>query len=181
MPRRFRFRHPLVRRAVYDAAPGGWRLGAHERCADVLAQRGAQASTRAHHVEHAARHGDAAAIAVLREAADAVAQRTPAGAARWYGAALRLLPAETPDEQRIGLLGARAGALVAAGQFADARSALLDAIRIVPEDDPALRVRLVAGCAGVDLLLGSLRRTRTGGSSARSSSFPTSSRRRRSP
>ena len=26
VPRRFRFRHPLIRRAVYDAAPAGWRL-----------------------------------------------------------------------------------------------------------------------------------------------------------
>ena len=68
VPRRFRFRHPLVRGAVYTTAPGGWRLGAHERTAAALAARGAPAAARAHHVEYAARHGDAEAIAVLAEA-----------------------------------------------------------------------------------------------------------------
>ena len=41
VPRRFRFRHPLVRRAVYESTAVGWRLGAHERCAEALAARGA--------------------------------------------------------------------------------------------------------------------------------------------
>ena len=68
VPRRFRFRHPLVRRAVYEATAGGWRLGAHERCAEALAARGASAAARAHHVERSARQGDLAAVAVLREA-----------------------------------------------------------------------------------------------------------------
>src|SRR5262249_31681037 len=71
VPRRFRFRHPLVRRAVYQAAAGGWRLGAHERCAEALAARGASAAARAHHVERSARQGDLAAVAVLREAGEA--------------------------------------------------------------------------------------------------------------
>ena len=31
MPRRFRFRHPIVRRAVYDGIPQGWQIGAHAR------------------------------------------------------------------------------------------------------------------------------------------------------
>ena len=83
VPRRFRFRHPLVRRAVYETTPGGWRLGAHERCAEALSARGAPASARAHHVELAARQGDPVAVATLREAGEAAAQRAPASAARW--------------------------------------------------------------------------------------------------
>ena len=84
VPRRFRFRHPLVRRAVYDSSPGGWRIGAHQRSAEALAARGASAAARAHHVERSAPHGDRAAVALLREAGDEAAQRTPAGAAHWF-------------------------------------------------------------------------------------------------
>jgi hypothetical protein len=51
VPRRFVFRHPLVRRAVYESARGGWRLAAHARAATELASRGAAAAERAHHVE----------------------------------------------------------------------------------------------------------------------------------
>jgi DNA-binding NarL/FixJ family response regulator len=74
VPRRFRFRHPLVRRAVYEATAGGWRLGAHERCAEALAARGASAAARAHHVERSARQGDLAAVAVLAEVMAAAVQ-----------------------------------------------------------------------------------------------------------
>jgi DNA-binding NarL/FixJ family response regulator len=154
VPRRFRFRHPLIRRAVYQSTPGGWRLGAHERSAETLTARGASAAERAHHVERYARQGDAAAVATLREAGDAAAQRAPASAATWFGHALRLLPDAAPAEARVELLLSRARALAATGQFGDGHAALLESITLVPADSVALRVRLTTACAGVEHLLG---------------------------
>ena len=154
VPRRFRFRHPLVRRAVYDTTPGGWRLGAHERCAEALTSRGAPATARAHHVERSARQGDAGAVAILREAGEATAPRAPASAARWFAAALRLVPEDAPAEERVELLLARASSLAAIGQFTDSHSALLESIALVPEESVTLRVRLTTACAGVEHLLG---------------------------
>jgi ATP/maltotriose-dependent transcriptional regulator MalT len=154
VPRRFRFRHPLVRRAVYDAAAGGWRLGAHERCAEALAALGATAAARAHHVERSARQGDLAAVAVLREAGEAAARLAPESAARWLGGALRLLPETAPAPERVELLLARAGALAAAGHFADSHAALLEAVAIVPEKASALCTTVATACAGVERQLG---------------------------
>jgi ATP/maltotriose-dependent transcriptional regulator MalT len=154
VPRRFRFRHPLVRRAVYETAAGGWRLGAHERSAEALAARGATASARAHHVEHSAREGDTGAVAVLREAGQEAVRLAPASAAHWFAEALRLLPANAPAEERIDVLFARARALTATGRFNDSHSALLDALALVPDDSYALRARLARACAGVESNLG---------------------------
>ena len=154
VPRRFRFRHPLVRRAIYEATAGGWRLAAHERCNAALAERGAPAAARAHHIEHAARYGDEAAIAVLREAGEETALRTPAGAARWFAAALRLMPATAPDAERMTLLAALARAHAATGRLAEARDALLEAIALVPSGGEALGVRLAAVCAAIERALG---------------------------
>jgi DNA-binding CsgD family transcriptional regulator len=154
VPRRFRFRHPLVRRAVYDSASAGWRLGAHERSADALASRGASAAERAHHVERAGRKGDAASVAVLREAGEAAAHRAPASAAHWFAEALRLLPDDAPAEERVELLLASAGALATSGHFAEGHAAILKSIELVPEDAVGLRVRLTTACAGIEHLLG---------------------------
>ncbi len=66
VPRRFAFRHPLVRRAVYESAKGGWRLSRTRRAAAAMQARGASSLERAHHVEYSAVHGDSRAIATLR-------------------------------------------------------------------------------------------------------------------
>ena len=154
VPRRFRFRHPLIRRAVYEATAGGWRLGAHERCAEALAARGASAAARAHHVERSARQGDLAAVAVLREAGQATARLAPESAARWFGGALRLLPQIAPAQDRAELLLARSWALAAAGRFADSHEAALEAVALVPGRPSALDTTVATACASVERFLG---------------------------
>jgi DNA-binding CsgD family transcriptional regulator len=151
VPRRFRFRHPLVRRTIYEATSAGWRLGAHERCAETLAARGAPAAARAHHVAWSAREGDLASVAVLREAGEAAARLAPESAAHWFGAALRLLPKSSSNEERVALLLARAGSLAATGRFVESRADLLDCLEIAPPD---WRVRATTACAAVEHLLG---------------------------
>jgi DNA-binding NarL/FixJ family response regulator len=153
-PRRFRFRHPLVRRAVYEGTADGWRLSAHERCADALAARGATAAACAPHVERCARQGDLSAVAVLRDAGEETARLAPASAAHWFAGAVRLLPQTAPAQQRVELLMARGGALTAAGYLTDSHGALLDALAMVPDDSPATFARLTRACAAVEHRLG---------------------------
>ena len=144
--RAFAFRHPLVHRAVYDALPPAWRLEAHGRAAAVLAACGAGPAIRAPHVERSARTGDAAAIAVLREAAERATASAPASAARWYAAALRLLPDD--PAARAELLRPLGLALAVAGRVEDARDALLEALALAPD------LQLVIACARVETDLG---------------------------
>jgi DNA-binding NarL/FixJ family response regulator len=154
VPRRFRFRHPLVRRAVYESCAPGTRIAAHGRCAGALEERGAPVAARAHHVEHSGRVGDLGAVALLSEAGEATSRRAPVSAARWFSAALGLLPDTAPRDERVGLLMALAGAQAATGRFDDSRAALLESIELTSDTDPALRVRLTASCATVEQLLG---------------------------
>jgi hypothetical protein len=157
VPRRFRFRHPLVRRAIYDTTSGGWRLGAHARAARALDEQGGSLTARAHHLERCAQPGDAGAIDVLVAAGATVAPRAPAAAAAWYSAALRLLPEgiETAG-QRLGLLVALAQNQAATGELMSALEGLTAALDLARADDQlaALRTRLVAGCAMCENLLG---------------------------
>jgi DNA-binding CsgD family transcriptional regulator len=154
VPRRFGFRHPIVRRAVYEASPAAWRIGAHERVAMALADRGAGALARAEHIDASAKVGDTGAVATLTEAGRQSARRAPATAARWLSGALRLLPETAPAEQRVELLSAASSALAATGHFDDAREALVQSLGLVDARATALRVQLIAACARVEHLLG---------------------------
>jgi ATP/maltotriose-dependent transcriptional regulator MalT len=154
VPRRFRFRHPLVRRAVYESCSPGARISAHRRSADALAARGAPATTRAHHVQHSAQHGDMAAVAVLQEAGEAASRRAPVSAARWFEIALGLLPETTPPAERVKLLMALAGSQAATGRFDESRAALLRSIELLSDADTSVRVPLIAACAAVEQMLG---------------------------
>jgi len=135
VPRRFSFRHPVVRHAVYAAVPGAWRLRAHARAAAALERRSAGPVERAHHVEHAAQRGDRAAIDLLADASQRVFEQAPATAARYLESALRLLPDDADlTAYRIELLQTRAYALLGAGQLDAAHGVLTDTLQLVPPD-----------------------------------------------
>ncbi len=137
-----RFRHPVLRQVVYQSIPAGRRVAAHRRTAMVLETRGGPLAERAYHIERAAIPGDAAAAELLAQAAGATL--APATAARWYAAALRLLPEhKDTTATRLGLLLAYADALVTAGRVVDAVEALGRARSLVAADDPAADARLV--------------------------------------
>jgi DNA-binding CsgD family transcriptional regulator len=154
-PRRFRFRHPIVRRAVYDSAKPGWRLAAHGRAADALAGRGASAVERALHVERSAQPGDEDAIALLIEAGTASALRAPGSAAHWFDAALRLLPAGPEGSaKRLEVRIPMAMALGSAGRVTEARDVLRDVLEELPPELAPVRVQIYTFVALLEHLLG---------------------------
>ena len=152
-PRRFRFRHPLVRRAVYETSGGGWRLAAHARAAAELETSGATPAHRAHHVERAAGIGDLDAVELLVAAAEEAAPVAPATAAGWYEAALRLLP-EGPEHgpRRLRLLGAQGQAMVSAGRPVEARDVLQRVLTLLPPEASGERVAVVEALADLEAL-----------------------------
>jgi ATP/maltotriose-dependent transcriptional regulator MalT len=151
-PRRFVFRHPIVRHAVYEAISAGRRLAAHGRAAQELERRGAGPVERARHVEHAAEPGDAQAVELLVAAAGELQSPAPAAAARFYAAALRLLP-ERPDERarRAQLQAQLSDSQSAAGEPEAAYRTLLDGLQTAERGE---RLRLTVAAANTEWWLG---------------------------
>ena len=163
VPRRFHFRHPLVRRAVYEACPPGARLRRARRSADALAARGAagRGARPPRRARRAARRPGGRRGAA-RGRARRRRERAPVSAARWFAIALGLLPDDAPPAERVELLLALARAHAATGRFEDSRAALLESIALTPgDDDGAARLALVGACAGLEQLLGHHEAART--------------------
>jgi DNA-binding CsgD family transcriptional regulator/tetratricopeptide (TPR) repeat protein len=154
VPRRFQFRHPLVRSAVYEAVPEGTRLAIHSLCAELLRDGREGLSVRAHHVEQSAQFGDLEAVELLRDAALGSAGRAPASAVRWLRAALRLLPEDAPIELRQELLLPLPGLLTSLSDFNGAYEAALEALAGVTPEQRDLEVAMTIACASFEHALG---------------------------
>ena len=115
--------------------------------------QGASPLERANHVEYSAPQGNSEAIATLIEAAGASEGRSPEASARWYAAALRLVPAED-REQRRDLVTKLAAAQLSTGDLEAARESMLLALELIGDSDPAARLRLTAACAASEHFLG---------------------------
>jgi DNA-binding CsgD family transcriptional regulator len=154
VPRRFQFRHPLVRAAVYEAVPEGTRLAIHALCAELLRDGREGLAVRAHHVEQSAQFGDLEAVELLRDAALGSAARAPASAVRWLQAALRLLPDDAPVELRQELLLPLPGLLTSLSDFNGAYEATLEALASVTPEQRDLRAAMTIACASFEHALG---------------------------
>jgi len=150
----FKFRHPLLRSAAYQQAPPGWRVAAHRRAADELARRGSPLAARARHVALAADPGDLDAARLLETAAAEAMHTTPAAAAHWCAAALRLLPQRPQTvEMRLRLLNVQATALGITGHLARGRDILNEVLHLLPAGSEE-RIAVLGSLATLHQLLG---------------------------
>lgn len=153
VPRRFQFRHPVVRSAVYGSARPSVKVTCHRRAATALLVRGATPGVIAGHMEQAAAIGDQEAIDVLRKAGESASQSAPASAVRWFVAALRLLPGGAPTSDRISLLTSLATTQASMGRLSDANDALTECLELVPIGAVG-HVDLLVAWSGLEQVLG---------------------------
>ncbi|WP_208896924.1 helix-turn-helix transcriptional regulator [Streptomyces incarnatus] len=114
-----RFRHPLLRRVLYQETDPCWRLGAHRRALTVLVARAAPVQTLALHVERSVPGSAPEDIGVLAAAAhDSMRAGDLASAGERLALALRLVGGDGADIR--GRAAARHGAQ---GRAAAARTA----------------------------------------------------------
>ena len=137
-----RFRHDLIRDAIYEDLPLGVRRGLHREAGRRLAQTGAPALQVAEQLARGAGQGDAEAIGWLTRAAREAAARSPDVAADLLERAAGLMAPADPGRDR--LLAERASSLMVSGRIADTLAAcrsLLDR-DLDPQVDGPVRICL---------------------------------------
>ncbi|WP_103566283.1 helix-turn-helix transcriptional regulator [Actinomadura rubteroloni] len=155
----FTFRHPLVRRLVYDRTERSWHAAAHRRAAGFLAGRGASATQLAVHVERCVSGPDPADLDVLCRAADDALMSDPETAIRLLRTALRF---QGEGRARPATMLRLAEALGVAGRLRESRDLLDETLRLIPaDDDHDVRVRTTAFYTLVVCLLGDYAKARS--------------------
>jgi DNA-binding NarL/FixJ family response regulator len=152
------FRHPLVRRAVYERTAQAWRVALHRRALTVLAAAGAPAAELGRHIEQCAGAFSADHFAILVRAGEESAGSSPLTAAHWFQVALRQLPpsGEYADERRrVEFLLARALGL--GGRFEASRDLLHGLLSDDRSGDVVNRAEAVVLCAHAEKRLGHYR------------------------
>jgi len=117
---RLRFRHDLIRDAIYQDLTGSVRCGLHREAGQRLAQAGAPALQVAEHLARGAKTGDTDAVAWMARAARQAAPRSPDVAADLLGRAIALMASGDPGRDR--LLTEQVISLTWAGRIADAEA-----------------------------------------------------------
>ncbi len=118
---RLRFRHDLIREALYADLPVSVRRGLHREAGQRLAASGAPVLQVAEQLARGAGPGDAEAIEWLSRAAREAAARSPAVAADLLERATDLMDPGDPGWDR--LMAERASSLVLSGRIAEAVTA----------------------------------------------------------
>ena len=133
-----RFRHELLRLAVYEDLPPSGRRALHQAIAEHLLAKGRGYAAAAPHVLATARRGDAAAADVLRKAAHEVLDTMATTSVTFIRQAFELVDAADPMWREIGVEAV--SILVAARQHAEARR-FADLLLEAPTE-PEVRARV---------------------------------------
>lgn len=156
---RWALRHPVLRAVVHESTHPMERTRMHRLAATALADAGAPATERAHHVEQSLTGWDPQAVAVLSEAAERSASTAPASSAHWLGVALTHLPDQPQHATlRRDLMLRRARALGVCGGLRESRDLLHEVIAMSPPDEAgaerSVRASAVTLCAVMERHLG---------------------------
>jgi DNA-binding CsgD family transcriptional regulator len=160
---RLSFRHELIREAIEHSVPAAMRRSLRRKLVDVQLRRGVPLTEVALALAETATLGDDDAVALLRQAANALAETSPLSAALLSSRALENTREASP--MRPALVAETILLLVRAGQISEARamadSALHDLLE--PAVEAQVRLGLVRAAAAYGTYTDAIEQSRIGG------------------